>query len=452
MQLDARIAVIGAGPGGISIAWYLRQLGFTRVTVLERAGRVGGLARTVTSEGRSFELGANLVTLAYRRVLAVAREVGATTVPEGDYVALVGPPGAAHLEPITPVVLRGSSLFAFARAAARYTWARLRVSVVVDRPTWSGLAAHPELCVSFAEWLDRHDVAVLAPLFRIPITTMGYGRLEDISAAHALKYMSLPTFLPTVLRGAFAPLKRVIPYPRRFRWGFQRLFEAMSWRLDVRTGVQVRSVRRDATGVTIRFTAPQQSMARLVHHEQEDRFDHVVVACRPTLEQLEELLDLTDAERELFGAVRTYGYCMASTHVEGLAPPEPVIVSVPPRDPGVPSAVVKQYPDSTLTQFYTVLPGASPADAEPVVWAAVDALITELGARKVPEREQWSTFDQWPYFPHVPREAMRAGWYDRFEAAQGRNRTWFAGAIGSFELVEPIFAYSQDLAERMARA
>jgi len=39
---DRRIVVIGAGPGGISSAHYLREAGYTNITVLERADEVGG--------------------------------------------------------------------------------------------------------------------------------------------------------------------------------------------------------------------------------------------------------------------------------------------------------------------------------------------------------------------------------------------------------------------------
>jgi cyclohexanone monooxygenase len=39
---DRRIVVIGAGPGGISAAYYLREAGYTDVTLFERADDVGG--------------------------------------------------------------------------------------------------------------------------------------------------------------------------------------------------------------------------------------------------------------------------------------------------------------------------------------------------------------------------------------------------------------------------
>jgi UDP-galactopyranose mutase len=42
-----RVVVLGAGPAGMSAAWRLSELGYP-VTVLERDGTVGGMAKSIT--------------------------------------------------------------------------------------------------------------------------------------------------------------------------------------------------------------------------------------------------------------------------------------------------------------------------------------------------------------------------------------------------------------------
>ena len=42
---DAKIGIVGAGPGGISMAYKMKKRGFTDVTILERTNRIGGNAR-----------------------------------------------------------------------------------------------------------------------------------------------------------------------------------------------------------------------------------------------------------------------------------------------------------------------------------------------------------------------------------------------------------------------
>jgi hypothetical protein len=82
---DARIAIIGAGPAGLSTAWFLSQNNFLNVTVLEKLGRIGGLCKSINVQGRSYDIGANYVTWAYTETLRIAKTVGATTYKEKPY-------------------------------------------------------------------------------------------------------------------------------------------------------------------------------------------------------------------------------------------------------------------------------------------------------------------------------------------------------------------------------
>src|SRR5512146_753202 len=53
----AKIAIVGAGPGGLAAAMLLAASG-AKVTVFERDGVIGGRTRTLTTpEGYSFDLG-----------------------------------------------------------------------------------------------------------------------------------------------------------------------------------------------------------------------------------------------------------------------------------------------------------------------------------------------------------------------------------------------------------
>lgn len=62
---NANIAIIGAGPAGLSTAWFLSKLGYHNVTVLEKLGRIGGLCKSITVDDMSYDIGANYVTWAY---------------------------------------------------------------------------------------------------------------------------------------------------------------------------------------------------------------------------------------------------------------------------------------------------------------------------------------------------------------------------------------------------
>jgi protoporphyrinogen oxidase len=74
---NSRILILGAGAGGLSAAYYLRRHGYKNVTVFESLGRVGGLCRSVTEDNQCFELGAAVISPAYREIRRMARRVGA---------------------------------------------------------------------------------------------------------------------------------------------------------------------------------------------------------------------------------------------------------------------------------------------------------------------------------------------------------------------------------------
>jgi len=88
---DPRIVIVGAGPAGLSAAYFLRRRGYRHVLVLEKLGRVGGLVYSLTVGGRAFDLGANYVTPEYRETLGLAREVGAEMYTEKPFVAMTVP-------------------------------------------------------------------------------------------------------------------------------------------------------------------------------------------------------------------------------------------------------------------------------------------------------------------------------------------------------------------------
>ncbi len=48
---NKKIAIIGAGPSGLSAAWALRELGFNDVTIFEKSSRVGGMSLSKTYQG-----------------------------------------------------------------------------------------------------------------------------------------------------------------------------------------------------------------------------------------------------------------------------------------------------------------------------------------------------------------------------------------------------------------
>ncbi len=222
-RADSRIVIVGAGPAGLATAYYLKQNGYQNVTVLEKLGRVGGLCRTITEDYRSFDLGANYVTKAYKETLKLARQVHASTYVEPVIAAVEVPEDTSQPTQFKTILQavredrqtgKPRPLLMMLWEAVRFIWWRWRVSSIVDQPTMERIDRHPELCVTFEKWLDDHNIKYLKTLFEIPITMMGFGYIDEIAAPYALKYMTIRTFIPMVIK-AFPFLAWLAPWPKR---------------------------------------------------------------------------------------------------------------------------------------------------------------------------------------------------------------------------------------------
>lgn len=56
--------------------------------------------------------------------------------------------------------------------------------------------------------------------------------------------------------------------------------------------------------------------------------------------------------------------------------------------------------------------------------------------------------DDWYYFPHVSSKDYADGWYEKVEAMQGKDNTYYAGEVMAFGDMEETVEYSRDLARR----
>ncbi len=98
------IAIVGAGVCGLTIAGQLARAG-TPVTVLERDGAVGGLAKTFRYGAHAFDVGPHRFHTEDARVAAVVREAMGRELLEIPRASAVRAFGALHPWPLRPRVL-----------------------------------------------------------------------------------------------------------------------------------------------------------------------------------------------------------------------------------------------------------------------------------------------------------------------------------------------------------
>lgn len=443
--------IVGAGPAGLSAAYFLKQNGYRNVTVMEKLGRVGGLCFTVTEDYTCFDLGANYLTPDYRETLRLAREFKIEMYPERHFViANIDPDRPGYKAMSAWAAARGTTpILRFVSACLRYAWLRWRLGAIVNPPGHAGISRHPELCRPFLEWLKSHGLECLQRFFEMPITVMGYGYIDEIPTPYALKYIGVRTFIAMCIKAL--PITSWWPWPKRFCLGYQWLWQTVARELNVWVNIDIKRITRREDGrCVIRYTHREQNLHDERSETDEFAFDHLILACPLTPNVLSKFLDLSAAENALFSQIKTFAYCMTSLKVDlPRLPPDYAMATIPLTAIGTPWAITKQAGTSAFIQFYTRIDPSDLRDDETTRKAALDevyAFIKRFGGDlDTINNDAWHSFDRWPYFKHVDAAAFRDGYYDRLEALQGRERTFYVGGLLDFELVERIVRYSRKL-------
>lgn len=374
-----RIVIVGAGPAGLSTAYFLRKRGYQNVLVLEKLGRVGGLCLSMTCGNYSFDLGANYVTPAYKEVLRLAEEYGATMYAERPMIAMSVPE-----DPHQPATYQSMfdavrfdddtgkpiGVLRFLGLMVRYIWLRWRLAKVLDQPTFAGVETHPELAQPMQQWLDSHGLRGLTRLLQLPSTMMGYGLMSETPALYILKFMTLKTFVPMALKET-PIIGNFTGWPKRFVNGFQRFWERISWDLQVRTNVNITRVeRKQGEPIAVHFEVKAQELSSFEAQTGSILCDYLILACpQPVLLGTDAItgdgtgrynpdrafMELSVEERELFEQIREVWYCMTTFHVENLNfnGQSPLAPIYPLASILKPMGVGKQWDDCELVQFYS---------------------------------------------------------------------------------------------------
>jgi thioesterase domain-containing protein/acyl carrier protein len=402
------VCVIGAGPGGLAAARELERNGH-RAVVLDAAPRVAGKAASVDFDGHPHDLGAHICTSRYRRLAALAAEVGVATEPTpAEQTLTVGPSGRTAAD--TSFFTDGS--------VQRYEALRATLFPRIGEP---GLAHSLDaLSAPLSVWLAEHGLHSMFATFGLGYTCSGYGFLDDdLPALYFVKYAEMTGLLSDTARTTG-------DVPTRFtiEGGFGALWERVARDLrDVRPGTTVRSVHRHDDGVVVHTDRGTVEADDLLIAVPPDRIAHV--------------LDASEEERRWAEQVRYQRYRTTVAGATGL-PRDAFYLLGEFADAGSSRGhcvgFQHRYPDSDVYTCYSYL-GADTA-------GQLEHDLAARGARGFREH----LHRDWSFMPHFTGDDLAA--LAELEAGQGRRRTYYTGGLLGFELVECVVSHAQDLVRR----
>jgi hypothetical protein len=463
--LKDRIAIVGAGPAGIHMAYLLKKKGFQNIVVLEKSKRVGGKTLTIIHRDTAHDLGACCTQPGYENVHALAQEFGvwepANLPPLNiwldqlstpiNYSSYVFPEAMKLAETNDPKVAAEKlfmSLLKYVRLHREYFGKYKGELMRKPTPRVMNLVN-----CTFLEFIEKNGLTMLKPIFIMSHTGQGFGHMDEISALYGLIW-NTPHFLTEMAGGMFTGQSQFYTN----KGGFQTVFETIQTyeNIDVRFDVDISRIYRRNDKVLIKYSTSRDWA----------EFDFLIWT--PSLSSTLHLIDPSEKEKELFSGLTTT-WCTTtlfdSTYGNrGDSPIDFWFSTIEKkRDHGVweqrdsygtvnthhgpeyqngslPGGPDGQYIRTGVAYQY----GREKPDE-----SSLDEIFrqhfTNLDAAEVKVIQK----DIWEYFPRFSPQKMASGaLWDIFDN-QGSRRTWFVGSSVILESVKSVLEYNKLLVSKM---
>lgn len=459
-----KIAIIGAGPSGIHMAYKLKSLGYKDITIFERSGRVGGKSYTYHYKGTRHEFGTVYTTFEYTELIKLLKEFGTgKIVPAGSTTRWINPHKYFVNGTYPFYVLATESGITDPQVGKSILFSAVQKYVMLHRQmfqTYEGdLFPRPSAEVlhltrgTFMEYLERNNITILKSIFISSNTIQGYGHLDEISALYGLIW-NTPEFLLGLLTSNSPVTVGVIDN------GYQPLWTKIARRenLNIKFNTHITGIRRCNRGVRINY----QSRKRfLIPHIKTKRFDFLILAANMKDLFQNAVKDNCNRERNIFDKA-THVYFTTTLidsdyYRRGPAPTNYLIDQAYSKTDHVVWANMDSYallsgqngveymngtlPDNPFGEFiqsamYYQIGKSYPT--KDILNAKIQNFATDFRMRNYTVVKQRT----WKYFPRYSPEQMSSGILWDILDLQGYKRTWYIGSSVCFESVKSVLEYN----------
>ena len=448
-NLNEKICIIGGGPAGLAAGMYLEKAGYNNYTILEKNDHVGGKAHSPKFNHRRYEMGAIMGADTYYAVHEC--EIFGGTDHDGLYLdRKYQNKNGKEVDPFNPKknLLKIPRLLKMKRQMkefgtlleTKYKGYDVNGHRGVAEGRYDGYAATAErermvgenpnlkdLTMPFKDFCKLNNVELVQDIWVGPYTSFGYGYFDEIPAAYVLKYLDFQT---TVL---FVAKKLWTWYQ-----GTQSIWEGVDAHLKnpARLNSKITKVERkdNKVYVTVNGTV--------------EEYDKLIVTA--PLQFFPDYADATPEEKELFSKIDYERYDVLAYLTEEDKHPDIthyIFENMLPKRMGHCMIYYRRWIDAKDQPITTYALRKHKNTKEIPYDKCKHMVIKDVAKMGAPVKEIINE-QSWYYFPHVFSEDYAAGWYDKVEAMQGQNNTYYAGEIMSFGDMEETCEYSCELVKR----
>ncbi|KAG7096104.1 hypothetical protein E1B28_006780 [Marasmius oreades] len=459
-QQSYPVCVVGAGPTGLAAAHELEAKNYS-VVIFEREPEVGGKCQSyyTSSDHTTFHaMGPILISnQTYTESLPIVEAAGvpfylSKSVTSGySYPPLQLPVGKQTVVNLTktpaPTDVQKSLL---TQELERYNsfWE------TQYKPSYTPMrypnGVPQEFTVPMNQWLASNGYQVLPVIMRQGLALAGYDDLNRTATLYGLQF-----FTPDQL-AYFANV------------GVVNFVDFHAVMVHYASSLKKAQILRKTTVTKVDRSKDLPVVSYVTAGSRKVRTQtcsHLINAFPPLLEALtgpSDLskptnnsgigIDLSDSERAIFSKVGMTVYLSSAVSMPNV-PVNTTYSQLPTQDIGQPILSTKSFADSPILTTYSWGPfkpygrnEVSLKEARKVMLETYNAVdfsaasdVSPSGQSEIRAKakdEDIREFRQWDYFPRFQPEDLAQGIYEKYNAIQGYNKTYWASGLNSFELVE----------------
>ncbi|KAK3084335.1 hypothetical protein FSP39_011742 [Pinctada imbricata] len=307
-SFDDRIAIIGAGPSGIHMAYRLKELGFRNIEILEKENRIGGRVFDVLHRGTVQQMTFLIMPPDYNELNQLIKEYGTGSiqdVPEAtvDFFAI------ARL--LYPEYTRGASdtelRMRLRREVIRYSILHRRlfgiyIPYLMQRPRNARVRRAIRGTVS--QFLRRNRMPLIeTTVMYFYQTLFGYQQPHRVSAVYGLMWIT-PKF-------CHALLDQSVPLFSFFDSGLISLLQTLihNYNIEIKLNTDIKRITRSRDmqngNVQIHCSNKFDKSRTFIEY-----YDFLIVS--PSMRDLLNVMDASPVERMIFSRQITDTYFISS--------------------------------------------------------------------------------------------------------------------------------------------
>jgi hypothetical protein len=180
----AKVAIVGGGPAGISLAYLISQeCPEMKVTIYEKTNRIGGQSESVNLHGTICELGTCCLTLGYTSIKHLINSVNSEYVRATYSINYLDSNNKSN----TVQTLTIASL-TFAIKYLFY-WVWWKICGQDTNPTWKMNR------LLFSDWIEQIGLSLTDPGLQIALTKQLYGPTDTVTVHNVFTWLKPSTFI-----------------------------------------------------------------------------------------------------------------------------------------------------------------------------------------------------------------------------------------------------------------